>query len=427
MRQLGKGHYVMFFAPGEVDRRIRSLIPNRMASGDRIKVLDVVRWAMHETCESISHYLPFWVQQGIDHHKRFRAYEEHRSAAHSNDLRRAWLQSELQTLEEMYWIAARTDVSLEINSVPSVSQRTEKLGLGVMKLVNIRIAEEQEREVNHEVEARHRRRPSPTTNHLPLSLPRVQPARHVIHGDIRKFIETGILQRSSMHISPLWVPLDMANALDSTTEWSPSPLATADFVKTTLDSDGLHLTEFLRPVNWILSSGTGKNSIVIVISPYEANELLPIIRKSNKVRLHIYAPRLSSTMHSFSDLTFYSIPDSPGRPWPAPMHIRIELNLFSGQLYFDSREEYENVCVLLALWMAHPGTERSDIDGFVPPAYRTRRESPFARSMVPILKTLTGLRRKGVDYNRTHLGQILNAKPLSEEAIRQMNGFARSI
>jgi hypothetical protein len=25
MRQLGKGHSVMFFAPGEVDRRIRSL------------------------------------------------------------------------------------------------------------------------------------------------------------------------------------------------------------------------------------------------------------------------------------------------------------------------------------------------------------------------------------------------------------------
>jgi hypothetical protein len=27
MRQLGKGQSVMFFAPGEVDRRIRGLIP----------------------------------------------------------------------------------------------------------------------------------------------------------------------------------------------------------------------------------------------------------------------------------------------------------------------------------------------------------------------------------------------------------------
>ena len=37
MRQLGKGHSVMFFAPGEVDRRIRSLIPTETAPGYRIQ------------------------------------------------------------------------------------------------------------------------------------------------------------------------------------------------------------------------------------------------------------------------------------------------------------------------------------------------------------------------------------------------------
>jgi hypothetical protein len=413
MRQLGKGHSVMFFAPGEVDRRIRNFIPGQMETGSRIRVLDVVRWTMHETCESISHYLPFWAQQGLDHHKRFSAYEEYRSTCNLEDLRNAWLQSESQTLEELHWTSAAVDMSSEINSVPTMGQRIKKLG--IKKLIDIRIAEEQEREVNHEVEPKHdseRLTPSRT------SIPRVQPAQHIIHEDIREFIETGKLPSSSMQISPLLAPINMANSLDSTTGWSPSPRATADFVTTTLDSDGVGLTEYLRPVNWILSSGSGRGSTVVVISPYEANELLPIIRKSNKVRLHIYAPRLTSAMHSFSDLTFYSISGSPEQPsWSAPMHIKIELNLFAGQLYFDSREEYEKVCVLLALWMAHPGTERSDIDGFVPSAYRTRGGSPFARSRIPILKTLIGLRRKGTDYHRTHLGQILNAKPLSDEDI----------
>jgi len=158
-----------------------------------------------------------------------------------------------------------------------------------------------------------------------------------------------------------------------------------------------------------------------VISPYEANALLPAIRKSNEVRLHIYAPRVTSSMRSFSDLTFHTIPDPPrlaqSESWSAPAHIRTELNLFAGQLYFDSREEYERVCQLLALSMAHPGAEFCEADGFVPPAYRTGRSSPLTTSKIAILKRLIGLRRKGMGYSRTHLGQILNANPLSEETL----------
>jgi hypothetical protein len=214
----------------------------------------------------------------------------------------------------------------------------------------------------------------------------------------------------------------MADALDLTTEWSPSPLATGDFTTTILGVKNKVLTDYLRPVNWILSSGSGKDSTVVVISPYEANKLLPIIRKGNEVRLHVYAPRVTSSMRSFSDLTFHTIPDpgSPAERWSAPAHIRTELNLFAGQLYFDSREEYERVCTLLALSMAHPGAEYCEIDGFVPPAHRTGGSSPLSKSKVSILKTLIGLRRKGMGYSRTHLGQILNANPLSEETLSVM-------
>jgi len=407
MRQLGKGHSVMFFAPEEVDRRIRSLVPNGMASEDRIRVLDVVRWAMHETCEDVSKHLPHWAQQGLDHHRRFAAYQEYRSVGDSDAVRRAWLQSESQTLEEMYWTAPAAKTHPDFKSIPSLIERIERLG--VTKMVDVRMSEEQEREVNHEIEAGH-----------PVERPpKAKPAQHFIHADIQEFVETGNLPASSSCISPLLVPIDMASTLDSTTEWSPTPLATADFITTILDSEsnGVTLTDYLRPVNWILSSGSGKDSIVIVISPYEANELLPTIRRSKKVRLHIYAPRVTSSMRSFSDLTFYTIPDSPATRWSAPAHVRMELNLFAGQLFFDNREEYERVCVLLALSMAHPGAKFSDIDGFVPPAYRTGKSSPFATSVIPILKTLIRLRRKGMGYHRTHLGQILVGKSLGDDTL----------
>jgi len=412
MRQLGNGHSVMFFAPAEVDHHIRSLIPSGMAPGGCIRVLDILRWAIHETCEDIGHCLPYWAQQGLDHCKRSAAYEEYRSTGNSEVLRSAWLQPESQTLEEMYWNTPVANMSSEINSTPALCERIERLGCST--LFNVRMAEEQEREVNHEVEPEYstgRKHPRP---------PRVQPAEHIIHADIREFVGTGKLPESSTHISPLLAPIYMAEVLDLATEWSPSLFATADFATTVHGSGGVSLTEYLRPVNWILSSGSGKDSIVVVISPYEANALLPAIRESNKVRLHIYTPRVTSSMRSFSDLTFYSIPNSLAISWSAPPHIRTLLNLFAGQLYFDCAEEYERVCVLLALSMAHPGATHMDRDGFVPPRHRTGRDSPFARSMIPILKKLIRLRGKGMDYSRTHLWQILNGKPLSDEALWDM-------
>ena len=413
MRQLGKGHSVMFFAPGEVDRRIRSRIPNG-ASSDRVRVLDVLRWAMQETCEDIRHHLPYWAQQGLDHHKRFTAYEKRRSTNAVEILRNAWLQPESRTLEEMYWEKTDVAVSAEMYGITSLRERIERFG--VTRLVDVRVAEEQEqeheREAYHETEQeRHIQRP-----------PKVKPAPHVIRKDILEFVATGRLPASSGHISPLLAPLDMAKALDSATGWSPSPLATGDFITTILGPKSNGLTDYLRPVNWVLSSGSGRDSTVVVISPYEANALLPAIRKKNKVRLHVYAPRVTFSMRSFSDLTFHTIPDIPAeKPWSAPAHIRTELNLFAGQLYFDSRDDYERACVLLALTMAHPGAKYCEIDGFVPPQHRTGEESPLETSKVAILKKLIGLRRKGMGYSRTHLGQILNANPLSEETLSVMS------
>ncbi|KAH9046987.1 hypothetical protein EDB83DRAFT_2227401 [Lactarius deliciosus] len=408
MRQLGKGQSVMFFAPGEVDRRIRDLIPRGQKSEDGIRVIDILRWVMHETCEDIAHHLPHWAQQGVDHHRRFSAYKQYRSTSDLTALKGAWLQRESRTLEEMYDpVSGAQNAGLyrETEDMPSLRDRLDLLG--VTQLADVRMAEEQEREVNHEIE-RERQIERP---------PKVEPATHNTCDDIRTFVSTGVLPQRLTHIIPLLAPTGIDKALDSTTEWSPTPLATVDFATTTkyrYPSDE-RLTDYLRPVNWVLSSGFGKDSITIVISPHDVNELLPIIRKSDKVRLHIYAPRVTASMRSFSDLTFHIIPERPVTGWTPPAHTRTELNLFAGQLYFDSKEEYERVCVLFALHMAHPGAEQIEVDGFVRPAYRTGEISPFSVSMIATFKRLTGLRRKGMGYDMTHLGRVLDARPLSAD------------
>ncbi|KAI0296903.1 hypothetical protein B0F90DRAFT_1743842 [Multifurca ochricompacta] len=115
-------------------------------------------------------------------------------------------------------------------------------------------------------------------------------------------------------------------------------------------------------------------------------------------------------MCSFHDLVFYSIPALPTRSWSSPAHFRTELNLFSGQLYFDSRGEYERICALLALHMVH-------LDGFIPPKYRTGETSPFTTSKIALFKKLIRLRRKGMAYGGTDLGQVLDACPLSSDFV----------
>ncbi|KAH9056899.1 hypothetical protein EDB87DRAFT_1833454 [Lactarius vividus] len=408
----GKGQSVIFFAPGEVDRRIRYLIPRGQEPEDGVRVTDILRWAMHETCWDIVHHLPHWAQQGVDHHRRFSAYKRYDSTGDLGVLRNSWLQPESKTLEEMYEPVSRVSqgagLGPGINNIPSLRERLERLG--VTQLTDVRMAEEQEqeqeqeREVNHEVEVEgHAEYPSV-----------VFPAEHIVCGEIRYFVSTGVLAKPSAYIIPLFTPTGIDKALDSTAGWTPSPLATTDFAITTTDSSITELTDYLRPVNWILSSGSGKESVAIVISPHEANELLPSIRKSGKVRLHVYAPRVTTSMRSFSDLTFYTVPESPEK-WTVAAHLRTELDLFAGQLYFDSVQEYRRLCALLALHIVHPGAKYIEVDGFVSPAYRTGRRSPLTTSAIATFKTLTALRRKGMGFGGTDLGRVLDARPLSSE------------
>ena len=407
MRQLGKGHSVMFFAPGEVDRRIHDLIPTGDdAAEGKIRVVDILRWAVRETCEDIARNLPHWTQQGLDHSRRFEAYRQYLSTGDVTILKSAWLQPEARTLEEMYDPAKTQGPELhqQVKDVPSLQERMELLE--VTKLNEIGMDEEQEREVNNEAE--HERQ-------VERRLPKAEPTEHTTHQDIVSFILTGNIPPHSTCIIPLLAPTGIDKALDSSPDWSPSPRSTLDFATTTKCLSEGRLTNYLRPVNWILSSGFGKDSVAIVISPYEANALLPTIRKSDKVRLHIYTPKVIASMRSFSDLTFYTIPELPQtQAWTCPSHIRTELNLFAGQLYFDSAEEYDSVCVLFALKMAHLGAKEIDPDGFVPPGNRTGKSSPLSVSVIATFKRLMNLRRKGMGYDKTQVGRVLDARLLED-------------
>ena len=71
---------------------------------------------------------------------------------------------------------------------------------------------------------------------------------------------------------------------------------TEDFVNVVHGFDDLRRDEYLRPVNWILSSTITKE--ILVISPYKADKLFTELECQFIVRLHVYTPKITKTMVS---------------------------------------------------------------------------------------------------------------------------------
>ncbi|KAI0920155.1 hypothetical protein AcV5_009969 [Taiwanofungus camphoratus] len=410
MRKLGHGQSVMFIAPPEVDRKIRHAAGKGMS--EHVEVLDILRWTMLETCADIEHHLPLWAQQGYDYGKRKDAWNDFTSSGGAlvESVKTTWLQREGRTLEEMYGLHPTTFDSSSAGfasnhpfTIPELRQRCETLG--VSSLSDTSVSEEQEREVDHEVEQeRQVQRP-----------PNAIAAVHQVHASVRQFIRTGVIAKISNVFVPIFSSLSPRIAVprEDRLVWSAGLLATKDFL-TTVTEPSTDNSDYLRPVTWILSN----RRVLVVLSPYEANDLLPDIRQSQAVHLHMYAPRVTQPMRSFDDLRFYCIPPLPSS-WVAPNRYNVmQLNLWAGQLYLADYKEYVQLCDFLGIYTEKYLNTRIENDGFIKPQHRLgamRTLCKFTTSPVQFLKELISLRRKGIGFSSSHLGRILHARYLTEE------------
>ncbi|KAG1735376.1 hypothetical protein EDB19DRAFT_1638507 [Suillus lakei] len=406
MRKLGNGHSVMFLAPTEVDRSIRSA--TRKADTDDVDAADILHWTMLETCIDIQMRASHWVRQGSDFNARHSTWTRfsRAPAASISTLKTAWLQPGERSLQDMY--APRN--SSQVSQVCDTSIRRKCEELGVLSGPERSMDEELEREVVHEVVheveiQRQVQRP-----------PKVKPAAQDLHVDVRRFVKTGRISTGSPAFIPVLSSLvNTAAEFHESDRWAQNVLVTRDFARTVGTFLAIQKAdEYLRPVNWIVSSDTG---VLVVMSPNEVDTLLPEIRNSNAVHLCVYTPRTTNTMKACDDLRLYRVPSTPHLT-PSESLI-CQLNLFAGQLYFSSYDMYLRTCSFLGL--NAPDLRDEDLivdsDGFIseknrPPA---RTSCSFKRSQLPPLKELFGMRRKGIGYLPTHLGKVFNGRVLTEE------------
>jgi hypothetical protein len=412
MRKLGKGQSVVLCSSMEVQRKI---LEHSNKSGSSIEVADVLAWCITETCAHTRRSIPLWATQGRRHQYRQAMYSE---PVITPALVEALLEPEAQSLQQRY-----EDESIQHaeHSLISQSLMTRQTQLNDIEakchefelesFSTVTLQEEQERELSPENEREQQ-------VELPPSL---EPCSHSIHKDLWDVVNHGVFNRSSDAFQPAFKTLRNTTAVASfeATAWPHDLLVTTDFAKTVRVADGQLLDSFLRPVNWIMSYIRGNGARYVILSPYEAQELLPFIRQHKQVSLHIYSPRLSLSVRTLEDLSLCAIPAVPDS-WSTPI-ITKQLNLFAGQLYFRALEDCVSQLDFLGLCSSAPDDDTEVArDGFITPANRAKLSPeiiacPFTMSPVPFVRAIISFRRKGQSITASHMGKILNGELIAKE------------
>lgn len=417
MRKLGKGQSVVFCVSEEMQSRIN--LATGRASNHGIGVDDVLMWAISETHADLYRLMPLWTIQGVRFERQKKVWAK---AATANGIRMSQkhaeelLEEESQSIEQRYRPVAR-NVDKDINSpfeevdlegtatLRAIQARCDEFGVSNFR--SAALQEEQEKELAPEIEQeRQIERPM-------AALPEL----HQVHPDLVYFVASGKLQTNSTAFMRAFTVLKNTSMADfiELQQFPDDLLATADFARTVKLTGKLVCADlYQRPVQWILTSRTLASQQIIIISPHEAQQLMPSIAQSSHVHLHVYSPQANLAFAPLDQLRLYTIP-VVAEGWRLADHLRMQLNLFAGQLYFGSHGDYRDACNMLDLaWRPPSHGMTVEADGFVTGG--VDGTSRFDKSPVKSIKVLlTTLRRECKEIDKTHWGKVISGELLMED------------
>ncbi|KAM0269041.1 hypothetical protein ACHAQH_009846, partial [Verticillium albo-atrum] len=254
-----------------------------------------------------------------------------------------------------------------------------------------------------------------------------EPARHELASSVKAFVSTGSMPTSKADhgFLPAFTAFrdSSASVFFDPHNFPCDIYATRDFARTVMPGWKYTSDSFQRPVQWIVSAkqeninGAG-HTTMFIMSPWEVNKLYSELTTSQFVHLHLYAPRTNLTYPSLDHLQLFSVPRLPVT-WTAPVRLVVQLNLFAGQLWLESYEEYVRICRFLGLsYRPSQGEERIATDGFEGKT-ELNPGCAFDKSPVAFLRAvISGIRADCQEVGRTDLGRILGGE------ILRLEGFA---
>ncbi|EPE04166.1 very large low complexity protein [Ophiostoma piceae UAMH 11346] len=478
MRELGQGQSVDFYVPKEIQDKIASVPGHCSAQGESCTVADVLTWAISETWADLSRSMPLWAVQGTrfvgqqqiwaeaygrpDLAQEYASSFLEKETGLTKECASKFLEKEAMSLADHYKpkeainAAVAEDMStaeylsavfsgpedaMVQSTQPELEQIVERCRQfdAHQHAGTSALHEEQERELSPEIE-----------NEKQVQRPhQLKPATHSLHPDIRRFVATGILPEPLMTVSeaPSFTATDQASHIPAFWSLAKTSAAehldvtqfpldnclyvSADFARTVempIGGIGNRSDSYLRPVQWVLTQRHGDDwgsiAKMMIISPYEAQALLPEIKKArSRVYLSLYAPRSNQDFAPIDHLQLHTVP-KPNRYSTTPglgamagfchdaaSSFSVQLNLFAGQLYFSSMAEYKSACGYLGL-ASEASTDDSTVvnaDGFI--IAGNNKSRAFKTSPAAFLGVyLPKIRWDCETISRTHWGKVLGGQ-----------------
>ncbi|KAK0715939.1 hypothetical protein B0H67DRAFT_645624 [Lasiosphaeris hirsuta] len=466
MRKLGQGQSVSFVVSREMQRRIRAV--RSVADEQPLTVADVIAWAISETWDEAVRSVPLWAAQGTRHIGQEAIWQRAESQrVFSSSHAREYLEPEAACLDKRYrprraatTAGGSTEIaalmaSLDLEDQPDpgeAAKRDTQMSAIREKLVSFaratrtststgtsaassKLQEEQERELAPEVEEeRHVHRPPPRK-----ALP------HSFHKDLVQFVRTGHVKAGSPAFGRPFLAMSTTSAASlfrpGLAAFPSDLLITKDFARTVEETGPSYRSDsYQRGVQWVLVSSARTrddeeekswgSARMVLVSQWEASRLKGVIEKLQQelgseaaaaeavppVTLHAYLPRPSPTFPPMEHLKTYTIPTLEA-DWEAPPDLVMQLNLFAGQLYLRSYDEYQRLCGYLGLVYTENDDEATAVppDGFV--GKKKYPECEFESSPVAFLaKVYNEIRGDCVGgIEKTHMGKILAGDILTEK------------
>ncbi|KAF2133722.1 hypothetical protein P153DRAFT_330168 [Dothidotthia symphoricarpi CBS 119687] len=413
LRLLGTTQSVTFFSPPEVHQ---SILDVRMAAKDApitaVCSRDVVRWLLEQTCNAIEQLEPLYFTQGINFLQREQAKLNHPDFLDDEYSREAYLSiirsKELQSLKQLYEPkhqqrgpaikssafapSLRKHVTEMLNRRKGFQDRGFAIHSSALEEV------EQEREIEFETECVRETQP-------PVYFKALKTGK--LHPDVQIFATIGRLAASSDAYEPMFCTLQktalgIKHGNITATNVTPGLYVSAQFNRTISTNESNDA--FLRPCQWILWSRAVE--IGLLVSPEEANLLIPILRGIRRPVCHLitYAAPITRRMLHFNKLDYYAIPPLP-TSFKIPIWLTVVLGIFAGRLYFDW-DEYEETMAYLGIRTGDSGNDEE--------SQGTQHEA-FAEEPLAFLHDWLAIRRKGQDFEHTPMGFITTGKPLSAD------------
>jgi hypothetical protein len=297
MRKLGKGQSVIFCASLEVQRKI--LACNDKASGP-IEVSEVLKWCIATTCLHTRKIIPLWAMHGIRHQRRRAIMSESNTPV---EMVQQLLEDEAQSLEQRYGQDPSENQVVPTADAPVADDKLHQIyakcrEFNVFSFENATLQEEQERELSPKSEREQQ---------VELPAP-ADPHPHSVHDDLYQLITYGIFKPSNA-FQPAFQSLKstLAHVFHDIAAWPEDLLVTKDFATTIRTTNGQLMDHFLSPVHWLITFPVHDTVRCVILSPFQVNELLPLIRKLSKVVLQIYSARVNTCIRSFEDLSFCTV------------------------------------------------------------------------------------------------------------------------